>query len=308
MTQLSSDEWIANFLTADPPRAKSLVMTVLGDAIAPHGGGAWLGSLIELLAPLGVADRMVRTSVFRLVAEGWLVASREGRRSRYALGTEALPRLQRANRRIYAKPGLHWDGRWCLLLAPNGSIDADLRAALRKELQWEGFAMLGPGVLAHPAPDLASVAEVLSRQQAQDKLFACSVTGLPGVSGRPLSELVEAGWDLSAVASAYTGFIDVFSPLLALLREEAPVGPQQAFAMRSLLIHAYRRLQLHDPMLPLELLPSPWPGSEAYELARAIYRRVFEPAEEHLMAVLRREDDASPKADEAFYERFGGLG
>jgi phenylacetic acid degradation operon negative regulatory protein len=260
-----------------------------------------------LLTPLGVADRLVRTSVFRLVQEGWLVASREGRRSRYALETEALPRLQRANRRIYAKPGLHWDGRWSLLLAPNGSIDTDLRTALRKELQWEGFAMLGPGVLAHPAPDLDSVSEVISRQQAQGKLFACSVTELPGVSGRPLAELVEAGWDLSAVASTYIQFIQAFSPLLALLREDVQVGPQQAFAMRSLLIHAYRRLQLHDPMLPLELLPSPWPGTEAYELARAIYRLVFEPAQQHLMAVLLREDDAAPEADEAFYARFGGL-
>jgi phenylacetic acid degradation operon negative regulatory protein len=260
-----------------------------------------------LLTPLGVADRLVRTSVFRLVQEGWLVASREGRRSRYALETEALPRLQRANRRIYAKPGLHWDGRWSLLLAPNGSIDTDLRTALRKELQWEGFAMLGPGVLAHPAPDLDSVSEVISRQQAQGKLFACSVTELPGVSGRPLAALVEAGWDLSAVASTYIQFIETFSPLLALLRENDQVGPQQAFAMRSLLIHAYRRLQLHDPMLPLELLPSPWPGSDAYELARAIYRLVFEPAQQHLMAVLRREDDAAPEADEAFYGRFGGL-
>jgi phenylacetic acid degradation operon negative regulatory protein len=308
MTQASSDQWIADFLTADPPRAKSLVMTVFGDAIAPHGGGVWLGSLIELLEPLGVADRLLRTSVFRLVQEGWLVASREGRRSRYALETEALPRLQRANRRIYAKPGLHWDGLWCLLLAPNGSIDTDLRTALRKELQWEGFGMLGPGVLAHPAPDMDSVAEVLARQQAQGKLFACSVTALPGLPGRPLAELVEAGWDLSAVASTYIKFIDVFSPLLALLREDAGVGPQQAFAIRTLLIHAYRRLQLHDPMLPLELLPLKWPGSDAYELARSIYRLVFQQAEEHLMAVLRREDEASPQADEAFYERFGGLG
>jgi phenylacetic acid degradation operon negative regulatory protein len=307
MTRLSSDEWIANCLTADPPRAKSLVMTVFGDAIAPHGGGVWLGSLIELLTPLGVADRLVRTSVFRLVQEGWLVASREGRRSRYALEAEALPRLQRANRRIYAKPGLHWDGLWCLLLAPNGSIDTDLRTALRKELQWEGFAMLGPGVLAHPAPDLDSVSEVIARQEAQGKLFACSVTELPGVSGRPLAELVDAGWDLSAVASTYIQFIDEFSPLLALLREEPQIGPQQAFAVRSLLIHAYRRLQLHDPMLPLELLPSPWPGSEAYELARVIYRLVLEPAQQHLMAVLRREDDATPEANDAFYERFGGL-
>jgi phenylacetic acid degradation operon negative regulatory protein len=307
MTNLSSDEWIAKTLEADPPRAKSLVMTVFGDAIAPHEGAVWLGSLIELLTPLGVADRLVRTSVFRLVQEGWLVATREGRRSRYALEAQALPRLQRANRRIYARPGMDWDGRWSLLLAPNGSIDGGLRAALRKELQWEGFAMLAPGVLAHPAPDLESVADVMARLGANDQLFACSVTELPGVSARPLAQLVHDGWDLSAVAGAYRQFIEVFAPLPALLRNAGAVEPPQAFAMRTLLIHAYRRLQLHDPMLPLALLPSPWQGSDAYELARAVYRLVFEPAEAHLMTVLRREDPAAPGADEAFYERFGGL-
>jgi phenylacetic acid degradation operon negative regulatory protein len=307
MTQPSIDEWIDHALAADPPRAKSLVMTVFGDAIAPHGGAVWLGSLIELLAPLGVTDRLVRTSVFRLVQEGWLVAGREGRRSRYALETAALPRLQRANRRIYAKPGLHWDGLWCLLLAPNGSIDTDLRSALRKELQWEGFALLGPGLLAHPAPDLDSVAEVIARQQAQGKLFACSAAALPGLDGRPLGELVEAGWDLSAVASAYTQFIAVFSPLLAMLRQDAGIGPQQALTIRTLLIHAYRRLQLHDPMLPLELLPSKWPGSDAYALARDIYRLTYAQAEEHITTALRREDAQAAPAEAAFYERFGGL-
>jgi phenylacetic acid degradation operon negative regulatory protein len=307
MKQLSSNEWIAHFLASEPPRSKSLVMTIFGDDIAPHGGGVWLGSLIELLAPLGVTDRLLRTSVFRLVAEGWLVASREGRRSRYTLEPRALARFERAYRRIYAKPGLHWDGRWTLLLAPNGSIDTDLRTALRKELQWEGYSMLAPGVLAHPAPDLDSLAEVLARVGADGKLFACSVAELPGVAARPLRELVDDGWDLSGVDCAYRHFIEVFSPLLALLREDAHVGPQAAFVIRSLLIHAYRRVQLHDPMLPIELLPDPWPGSDAYELASAIYGLVFTQAEEHLMAVLRREDEQAPEADAAFYQRFGGL-
>jgi phenylacetic acid degradation operon negative regulatory protein len=307
MKQFSSHEWIAHFLTNDPPRAKSLVMTLFGDAIAPHGGEVWLGSLIELLAPLGVTDRLLRTSVFRLVQEGWLVASREGRRSRYALEPRALPRFERAYRRIYAKPGLHWDGRWTLLLAPNGSIDADLRTTVRKELQWEGFSMLAPGVLAHPAPDLDSLHEVLARVGADGKLFACSVGELTDVAARPLRELVDDGWDLSQVVAGYRHFVEVFSPLLALLRADANVGPEAAFAIRSLLIHAYRRVQLHDPMLPLELLPDPWPGSDAYELARSVYRLVFGQAEEHLMTVLRREDERAPAADAAAFERFGGL-
>jgi phenylacetic acid degradation operon negative regulatory protein len=307
MTQPSSQKWINHFLATDPPRSKSLVMTIFGDAIAPHGGRLWLGSLIELVAPLGVTDRLVRTSVFRLVQEGWLVANREGRRSSYALQPDAAPRFARANRRIYAPPGVDWDGRWTLLLAPNGTVDSALRAAVRKELEWEGFAMLAPGLLAHPAADQDGVAEVLRRVDGGGKIFVCAATELPGVGARPLAELVREGWDLSGVVAGYRRFIHEFTPLRDLLRQEAP-DPQQAFIVRTLLIHAYRRVQLHDPMLPLALLPQPWPGSEAYALAQAIYRLVWAPAERHLMDVLRREDAAAPEADAGLVERFGGLG
>ncbi len=85
------------------------------------------------------------------------------------------------------------------------------------------------------------------------------------------------------------------------------MAPLDAFAIRSLLIHAYRRVQLHDPMLPIELLPDPWPGSDAYAVARAVYLMVAAQAEDHIDAVLRREDPATPAADDAFYQRFGGL-
>lgn len=307
MTPTSSQEWIAHFLATDPPRSKSLVMTIFGDAIAPHGARLWLGSLIELMAPLDVTDRLVRTSVFRLVQEGWLVAQREGRRSSYALQPDAAPRFARANRRIYAPPGVDWDGRWTLLLAPNGSIDSALRAAVRKELEWEGFAMLAPGLLAHPAADLDGVAELLRRVEGNGKVFVCAATELPDVGGRPLAELVREGWDLSVVVAGYRRFIEQFTPLLELLQGEPAPAPQQAFIVRTLLIHAYRRVQLHDPMLPLALLPQPWPGSEAYALAQAIYRLVWEPAEQHLMDVLRREDADAPEADAGLYDRFGGL-
>ena len=307
MNQPTCAEWIAQALAAESLRSKSLVMTVMGDAIAPHGGAVWLGSLIELLAPFGVTDRLLRTSVFRLVQEGWLTASREGRRSRYAFDPRSLPRFQRADRRIYAPPGLHWDGGWTLVVAPNGSIDGDLRTAVRKELEWEGFAMLAPGVLAHPGADPEGLSEALARSGARGKVFVVSGAELPAVGSRPLQELVMESWNLAAVAQSYRDFIAQFTPLLALLRAAPAVSAPDAFAIRSLLIHAYRRLQLHDPMLPLELLPDPWPGSDAYQLARAVYLKVYAQAEAHIDAVLQREDAAAPGADAAFYQRFGGL-
>src|ERR1700760_1992542 len=58
--------WIERTLHDDPPRARSLIVTVWGDALAPHGGEVWLAGLIRLLAPFGINERLTRTSVFRL--------------------------------------------------------------------------------------------------------------------------------------------------------------------------------------------------------------------------------------------------
>jgi phenylacetic acid degradation operon negative regulatory protein len=130
------------------------------------------------------------------------------------------------------------------------------------------------------------------------------------VSARPLSDLVAEGWDVAGVAAGYNKFIAQFEPLLAALREDAcdqPLTPEKAFVVRTLLIHAYRRVQLHDPQLPVELLPTPWPGALAYELARQIYLLVYAAAEQHIDTALRREDAAAPAAEAAFFDRFGGL-
>lgn len=175
MRQLTSSEWIAHFLASDPPRSKSLVMTIFGDAIAPHGGAVWLGSLIELLAPFGVNDRLLRTSVFRLAQEGWLVANRDRRRSWYAILPQAQPRFERANRRIYAPLEVHWDGKWTLVLSAVGQIEAPLRAALRKELLWEGYSTVSAGVFGHPAGDPEVLQDILARLGADGKLFGKSV-------------------------------------------------------------------------------------------------------------------------------------
>jgi len=307
---MNCNDWITGFLASDPPRSKSLVVTIFGDAIVPHGGMVWLGSLIELLAPFGVNDRLLRTSVFRLAQEGWLGAQRDGRRSSYAITPPAMARFVHAYRRIYAPLNVHWDGSWTLILNGDGALNAAERSAVRKELLWEGYSVIAPGIMGHPAADGPALDELLKRLVVAGKLFVVHGKAMRQVSGRALSDLVADGWDLSGVAQGYQQFITQFEPLLAAVRAaeaEGGLAPQQAYVVRTLLIHAYRRVQLHDPQLPVELLPTPWPGALAYELTRAIYLAVYAAAEQHIDATLRREDSEAPAAEPAFFDRFGGL-
>jgi phenylacetic acid degradation operon negative regulatory protein len=294
-------------IASDPPRSKSVVMTVFGDSITPRGGAIWLGSLIALLAPFGISDRLVRTSVFRLAEEGWLEATREGRRSLYTLTAPGLRRFERAYQRIYAPTSLDWDGSWTLLLTAPEIISAGQRAGLRKELLWEGFGMIAPGVFGHPGGKTPVLEEILARVGVAGKVFVCSASESSQVSTRPLRDLVEHCWELDKVVNGYRHFIDCFKPVLKLLNAKRALDAEQAFAIRTLLIHAFRRVQLHDPQLPLELLPAEWPGTTAYELCHQIYQLTYRQAEQYILATLQQEDENVPAAASYFYQRFGGL-
>src|SRR5260221_2087592 len=120
-------------LASRPPRATSLIVTLFGDAVLPHGGSIWLGSLIALAAPFGINERLVRTAVLRLSREGWLEARPLGRRSAYAATAAGRQRVEDATRRIYAAAPPRWDGRWCLVAAPPARLAKAEREALRRE-------------------------------------------------------------------------------------------------------------------------------------------------------------------------------
>ena len=307
MKKSSPATWIEQEKNAEPLRAKSLLMTLFGDAIAPHGGTIWLGSLIELMAPFGISDRLVRTSVFRLTEEGWLASARNGRRSAYSITDDALRRFGQAYRRVYAPLEPAWDGCWVLLFATHADIAPARRTLFRKQLAWEGFGMIAPGVYAHPAPEPDAIVRLLQRFDLQQQLFVTSARDLPGALGKPLAAAVGETWALDEVRNGYLRFIERFAPLARTVGK-GNITPEQAFMIRTLLIHAFRRVQLHDPKLPASLLPQAWPGNESYALCREIYRQVYQAAQDWLLATLRREDGNVAEAAPYFYERFSGLG
>ncbi len=286
------------------PDAKSLIVSLYGDAVAPHGGAIWLGSLIDLVEPLGLGDRVVRTSVFRLAKEGWLTSTQVGRRSAYGLTESGRRRFEAADRVIYAAARQPWSGRWTI--AFTGLVEAEAREALRADLAWQGFGQLLPGVMVHPEPDDAALRQALGEAVADDRAVVMRASG-DDWDTRPeaLRDLVARAWDLVALAAGYNAFLADFRPFLAAL-ERAPAPPREAFRLRILLVHAWRRAILRDPLLPEELLPADWPGAAARLLVRNLYRAT-RPAEIHLARTMVTPDGPIGPPNAGYFERFGGL-
>jgi len=293
---------LRRFQTQRPIRGGSLLVTIFGDALAPRGGVVTLGSLIQLAAPFGLTERLVRTSVARLAQDGWLVARREGRLSEYRLAPRGEQRFAEATRRIYSKGPVDWDGHWTvLILPPNGRQRRD---TLRDGLRWLGFGQVSPGVYAHPISDLRQARKWLqSLEVGKDALLLKASSEDAGID----KAVVAAGWDLGELARRYKRFADAFSVVNVALSAMESVTPQSAFVIRTLLIHEYRKIHLQDPLLPPALLPSDWVGAAAYDLSKRLYSAVFAAAERYLSDTASTMTEPLPPADRSAYTRFGGL-
>lgn len=296
--------WLARSLAADPPRAKSLIVTVWGDALAPHGGALWLGELIGLMQAFGISERTVRTGVFRLAADGWLRGESRGRQSRYRLTAAGARAFADAYRRIYFPHADDWNGEWQVVVAPPESLAARERVTLRNAFAWNGFGALAPGVYARPRgahgdelPVPASIGARLTVLTARDDTR---------VAATSLAASAAQAWDLHGLGATWRAYLARFGRAIDYFRGGGKHAPdaRQCFVARTLLIHAFRRVLLRDPLLPPVLLPLDWPGAAAYVLTRDFYRLVHRPADAYLAASLGADFGA---ASGEFPRRFGGL-
>lgn len=306
MTKLRCiEELVEEFKNQRPIRGGSLIITIYGDAISPRGGTVWLGSLIKLLEPLGLNQRLVRTSIFRLTKEGWLTSTQVGRRSYYSLTDIGRRRFESAFRRIYAKLHPEWDGKWDMVITTQ--LDNELRKVVKKELEWLGFGNIAPGIMAHPMADMVEVNGTLQDLCVSQDVIHMESQLIGTETSVPLKELVHECWNLQQLAENYQLFLERFRPILRALEGADKLDPEQCFQLRTLLIHHYRRALLRDPQMPEKLLPADWAGTSARILARNIYRLIQGQAEEHLSETQETADGPLPEPAPRFYKRFGGL-
>lgn len=299
----ASAELVARFRRQRPLRGGSLIVTLFGDSIMPRGGAIALGSLIELAAPFGLNERLVRTASARLAQQGWLAARRAGKLSEYHLSSNGRARFVEATKRIYGAPETAWSGRWTLLVVP--PMSASERNEIREELAWSGCGEISANVFAHPEFDARAWRAQLTSGGPLAKVM---VFDAALAADEAPQRLVELGWDLQDLGRRYQRFVDRFAGVQAELRRRRDIDPGECFLVRTLLIHEYRRLHLRDPLLPPALLRDNWPGAQSAALCRDVYARVFDASERHLSRVAARLSGPLPQADASIVQRFGGLG
>lgn len=254
---------------------------------------------------MGINERLIRTSIFRLTKEGWLTAEKVGRRSYYSLTGTGRRRFEKAFKRVYSASLPAWNGAWTLVLL--AQLDATKRKAVREELEWQGFGVMGANLLGCPRTDRADLAATLREQDAEDDCIVFETHAQEVLASKALRAQVRESWNIEELGQHYSEFIRLFRPLWQAMKDLDAPSPQDCFLARTLLIHEYRRLLLRDPQLPDELLPGDWEGRAARQLCRNLYRLVQGRAEEYLASALETADGPLPDANESYFKRFGGL-
>lgn len=286
------------------PKANSLIVTVFGDAIMPRGGSIWLSDLVALMGVLGLSERLVRTGVYRLSQDGWLTSQSVGRRAQYTLSEDGFDQFRAAGKRIYSTVLPRSADTWTLVQGIPDMSQAE-RQYLRRRLRWHGFGQISTTLMALPGPEPSGLAGDLQSDGLHRKVlvFQSKLTGEHGLG--TMKSAAATAWPLEELNAEYTDFVSLFHPLEA--SRLGALEPKDAFALRVLLIHEYRRILLKDPHLPEDLLPEQWTASDALSLSARIYREVAEKSDGFVAQQMADQQSDPPVLSDEYWLRFGGL-
>ena len=275
-------------------KARSLIVTFMGDVVSVQPQPVWLGSIIAALNCIGLSEPLVRTTCNRLTKEGWLVTRRQGRRSYSQFSPFGARQYRRAAARIYAPAKPEWDSCWTIVLA--GGLPSPQRERLAEQLGWLGFGRLRGDVFirAGYGDDHRGL---LADLGVDAPVFRAEGAAL----GDSLPRLCRETWAVESLNQAYRRFLERFAPLA---RITVKPSPRTALQLRLCLIHEYRRIVLTDPELPASLLPKDWQGDAARQLTAALYHRWLETSEAWLAAVLQPKSGEWPANAAALGARF----
>ena len=225
-------------------------------------------ALVTLLGDFGITPLSARAAIGRLARRGVLEASKQGRRTFYAMAPGAARALEQSQRRMmeFGTGDRSWDGLWTTVVFSVPDEQRDLRQVLRRRLRFLGYAAVQDGVWMSPHADHEQTVELLESVGVGKATVLRSTVTYAVNGGDPLT-----AWDLDAIRGSYQEFITEYTPLVERVTR-GHIGAAEALVARSVVKDFWREIISTDPELPENLLPDAWPG----RTARSVFARSYD--------------------------------
>lgn len=272
-----------------PHRYRSILFDLYGAFVRDLGGWIAIADLVALAAPLDVDEHAVRSSVSRFSRRGLIEREVRDGTVGYCLSEQAQDILTEGDLRIFDKlePARLEDG-WVLVTF---SVPEQLRAErhqLRTRLTWLGFGNLGAGLWIAPRRVTERTVDTIREVglDAYVDVFEANYRAFDD-----LADLVERCWNLGQLRSVHADYVERFGAVARRWQDRDPgTDPQAAYADYVTALHEWRKTPYLDPGLPVELLPSAWPGVTASELFAQLQVRLAPTARKFVEDVVTRDE------------------
>ncbi|MFF1541710.1 PaaX family transcriptional regulator [Microbacterium sp. NPDC058269] len=223
------------------------------EALLPFEGAASLGIIYDTANRLQVEDQPVRLALRRLISAGDITQYGRGRNGSIELTDAGRARLERERiglRLAFAQDAgqAPWDGNWHLLALSAPESERAVRDTFRREMHMLGAVSISTGLYLTPHALAALLAPELDSYLVVASVTTLSVRGITENAA-----IAEAQWPARDSIALY----ETMEPILgADDRDRDPVARQLILAES--LDAALRE----DPLIPLELRPTPWPPTQ----------------------------------------------
>lgn len=218
--------------------------------------------LIHLLTDLGLTESAARTLLARMRASGSLSSTRVGRRTQYRLIGPMRAAFDRIRRGQWTDP-VEWNGSFHAIIYWVPERDRAFRDQLRTMTMRGGYATLRPGLLINPRDAFGDLHSLISAAPPEAYVVRAKVE----LSFDDARETARRAWSLDGLGNEYRA-------VTRALTEAVDRAPHlKPIAATVFDYHAHLRrlthLQLHDPGLPGQLLPTDWPVEGVFQARRA---------------------------------------
>ncbi|GAA3856180.1 transcriptional regulator [Saccharothrix violaceirubra] len=234
------------------------------EALVRPDGTVDAGELYEVANALGMSDQQVRLCLKRLVAEGRFTQEGRGRRAVLRAASREAGLDVEFVRFMYRQDAgeEEWDGVWHLVAFAVPESRRRERDALRDAIVRFGGAALHGGLYASPHAWEDLVEGEASAWDVDSCVTFLTSTDLRVGGERDPVALAARLWPLDAIADRHRLLAAVAAHRLRLLRS-GDLDRAGLLRVAVELAAEFTRAVEPDPLLPPELLPSPWVGTRA---------------------------------------------